>query len=274
MAKYGVASLLLCVIQPLVMGDVEPMKTPYLRVPMAKADAAPKIDANPDDPAWTAAAAVPSLMLARGGSPAMRPLPTEVRLLWNADWLFVRFSSAGPEPYAPFGTERDAKHYLGDVVEVFLDPVGDGRQYFELQQSPAGGLFDQNTTLTAEAKSGVDGRLVAEVRDRDYWPNPGYEMPDLRIASTSRKQGDQWIWTADFALPAPAVLKRLGKKTYEPMKLRANLVRYHNTGLLDDASRRLIAMNWSPVVWGCPHQSPAAMGTLELVAAETAEERK
>jgi len=201
------------------------------------------------------------------GSPAEdRPLPTEVRLLWDADYLYIRFTSiCETEPYSPFGTTRDAKHYQGDAVEVFLDPVGDGRQYFELQQSPAGGILDQNTLLTAEARYDATGRLVPDLLKRDYWPNLGYEMAGLRNASRVERQGNQYVWIADFALPAKAVLHRMGRDAFAPMSLRLDVLRYHNTGPIEEKTRRLIAMNWKPVTFGCPHQSPGAFGKIELV---------
>lgn len=247
--------------------QLEPLQasgTPSARVLFATVT--PRVDADPQDPAWSQPATIDAFTLAKHSNASDKVLPTQVRLLWDKDWLYIRFTSTGPEPYAPFGDTRDALHYQGDVVEVFLDPVGDGRQYFEIQQSPAGGVLDLNTTLTAEARSDKDGRLVAEVLSRDYWPNRSYDMPKLRVASRSVRHADVHVWTADFALPAPEVLKRLGKKRFEPMSLRANLIRYHALDKVGTPGWRLIAMNWSPVKFGCPHQSPAAMGTLELIA--------
>jgi hypothetical protein len=223
------------------------------------------------DPAWKRAAVISGLSLALNSPPDDQPLATEIRLLWDRDWLYVRFINTGPEPYSPFGVKRDALHYKGDAVEVFLDPVGDGKQYFEFQQSSAGGILDQNTLLTADAESDANGRLTQAVLQRDYWPNLGFDMPGVRNAVGLSRNGDQHTWIADFAFPAEGILKRTGKKNYEPMTLRINLVRYHWTGPLEDASRKLVAMNWAPVVFGCPHQSPAAMGTIELVVQKSTE---
>jgi hypothetical protein len=244
--------------------------TPRLEIPFVAASSIPQVTGDPDDPAWSHAATIGHLGLAvdpPADVPAhLQPLPTKVQLLWDADWLYIRFRNLGARPEAPFGDQRDGLHYKGDAVEVFLDPAGDGRQYFEFQQSPAGGLLDQNTLLTADARSDAEGRLVEAVRERDYWPNLGYDMPGVRVASRSVQQQDgQWLWVADFALPARQVLKRVGRTQFGPMAMRINLVRYDWTGEFETSSRRLIPMNWSPVTWGCPHQSPAAMGTIELV---------
>jgi hypothetical protein len=241
----------------------KPANTPAIRVPLA--DVTPKVSADENDPAWVNAAVISEFGLALRSPPSDRPLPTQVRLLWDHDWLYIRFISTGPEPYSPYGKEHDARHYRGDAVEVFLDPVGDGKQYFEFQQSPVGGLLDQNTLLTTDARSDADGRLTPAVLQKDYWPNLGFDMPGVRNGVGIVRKDDQYTWVADFAFPAAGILKRTGKKNYEPMTLRLNLIRYHYTGPLEDANRKLIAMNWSPVVFGCPHQSPVAMGTIELV---------
>lgn len=234
-----------------------------LQVPRAKV--APQVSADPADPAWQFAPQVQQFTLALHSEPGDSPLPTRVALQWDADWLYIRFICTGPKPYAPFGNKRDGLHYKGDAVEIFCDPVGDGRQYFELQQSPVGGLLDQNTLLTTDAYSDAEGRILPIVFQRDYWPNLGYDMPGIRGAAQARQTGGQWEWIADFALPAAAVLKRKGLTHYEPMQLRLNLIRYHSVAPVGDPGWRLIAMNWAPVTWGCPHQSPAAMGFVTLV---------
>jgi hypothetical protein len=226
----------------------------------------PLITADPDDPAWRDAAVVSDFSLPLRTKPIPGPaLPTQVRLLWDADHLYLRFTCVGPAPYSPFGNQRDAKQYQGDAVECFLDPVGDGKQYFEIQLSAANGVLDQNTLITADAKCDADGRLTRSVLDTNYWPDPGYDMKGLRTACRVTGAGATKTWTADLAIPAAAALHRTGRKTFEPMSLRMNFMRYHWTGPVEDGARKLIPLNWSPVVFGCPHQSPAAMGTVNLI---------
>ncbi|CAN5389599.1 hypothetical protein BH10PLA1_BH10PLA1_09340 [soil metagenome] len=251
--------------QQSVMKQVEPAQIkPALNVP--RTSITPAVSADPNDPAWAGAPLIHGFSLAIGSPPKDPVLPTNVRLLWDKDHLYIRFTCLGPKPDSPFGNTHDAKHYQGDAVEVFLDPVGDGKQYFEFQHSASGGILDQNTTLTADAESDSRGRLVQKVLQRNYWPNLSYDMPDVKVADSVTPQGTQFLWIADFSLPAAGVLKRTGKTNFNPaMSLRLNLMRYHWTGPIEMKDRKLIATNWSPVTWGCPHQSPAAMGRIELV---------
>lgn len=227
-------------------------------------DRTPQLTADASDSAWQIPPTIDGLSPALKGK-VSEMLPTQIRILWDKDFLYVRFISTGREAYAPFGTERDAKHYQGDAVELFLDPVGDGKQYFELQLSPANGVLDQNTLITGEPKTDPDGRLAGSVLATDYWPNLGYEMKGLRTASSVTGKGAETVWIADFALPAAEAIKRTGKKNFEPMGLRMNFMRYYWDTPVEAEKRKLTPMNWSPVRFGCPHQSAAAMGTVKLV---------
>jgi hypothetical protein len=235
---------------------------PKLEVP--RTTMAPRMDANLDDPAWKNAALIASLSMSVGpDAKGKAPLPTMVKTLWDEKFLYFRFECHDKEIHAPFaGGEagRDANHYQGDVVEIFLDPVGDAQQYIELQVSPKNGVFDALFLLTTKAESDLDGVLKREIIERDSWTFPSWNIEGLRTATSLWENGNGW--TADIALPAAPLLKRLGLRTWQSQSLRANFLRYDS--LLVDAKRELIAMNWSPIMWGRPHRSPQAMGYLEL----------
>lgn len=231
---------------------------------------APQVSAALDDPAWKNAAKLDALGLALGdGSKGLAPLPTQVLAQWDEKFLYVRFVCADSEVYTPF-SKRDEAIYQGDCAEVFLDCVGDGRQSIELELAPNGAVFDQQILLSTEARSDENLVLVPEVVERDFWTNLSWNMIALKSATSVSKAG----WIADFALPAEEVLHRRGLKSFSPMTLRANFLRYNwapdNTdawGIKDATGqkRRLNAHNWAPVKHGSPHISPAAMGFLRLV---------
>ena len=64
-----------------------------------------------------------------------------VRTLWNDEKLFVGFSVA--DDFIHNDLEgRDAHLWEQDCVEIMVDPDGDGRNYFEIQVSPTGQIFD------------------------------------------------------------------------------------------------------------------------------------
>lgn len=89
---------------------------------------------------WERIPSLPTLLLADGSGPARQQ--TQVRLVADADALYVRFDCADRDIWATY-TERDDPIYDEEVVEVFLAPGAavPGR-YVEIEVSPAGVLFD------------------------------------------------------------------------------------------------------------------------------------
>ena len=251
---------LLAVAACLTAADVPTLQVPTLQVPHAAS--VPPLDAAATPAAvWTNAVLIPTLTQSKNGARANSLPATQVRLLWDSKALYVRFDCTDAEVYLPF-SKHDDPLFQGDVVEVFLDPVGDARQWFELQVAANNATFDQNLVLTAEAKSNADGMLLDELLQRDWWMWAGYEMEGLTTAAQQRPDG----WTVELAIPAKSAAKRLGSQTWKAGdKLRANFMRYDWTPPGADGKRGLLPMNWAPVLTGCPHISPQAMGTLELM---------
>jgi len=234
---------------------------PALQVPFAVTP--PRLDADPGDPVWEHAAVVPALPLQLNVGPDLQPIATEVRLLWDPGWLYVRFTCTDSELYTPLAG-RDAALYNGDVVEVFLDPVGDGRHYVEFEVNPRNDVLDSIHLFTAEPRCDDNNLLLSELH-RDHWSFLAWNADEFRSAAR-RLETDGTVvgWIADFAIPAAGVLKRRGLKAFEPMRMRANFVRYDRL-LLANGRRAFVPMSWGRGMAGCPHVSPAAMRTLELL---------
>jgi len=243
--------------------DASPRR-PSLNIPFTAT--APPISADPTDPVWSHGALIPALTLSLGpDAKGLAPLSTQVRVLWNHDYLFVRFVCHGGDLYSPV-KGHDAPLFKGDVAEVFIDPVGDGQQFVELEVSPNNSVLDILHLITGPPASGPDGVLLANVIGRDMWSFPEWNMDGL-ITATGHLTGGGKVtgWIVDMAIPAGPLLKRLGTTHYTPMKMRANFVRYDQLpGPKPGSHRQFIAMNWSPVVWGRPHRAPRAMGSLVL----------
>ena len=72
---------------------------------VAKVTVKPQITATADDIAWQTAPTIPILGLALHSPPEDRPVPTTVAMLWDGDYLYVRFTSTtSAEPVSPYGT--------------------------------------------------------------------------------------------------------------------------------------------------------------------------
>jgi hypothetical protein len=232
---------------------------PALQVPCAAA--APSIDGALDEPAWAGAAVVTGLSPARGGerTPAFDLLATEIRLLWDAEALYISFRCVDDEAWASGRVAHDGDVYMEDVVEVFVDPQGDGRQWMEFQVNPLNTTLDLMSLNVGDGAAQPNGRLVSTA---DLFHFRAWEAPGLRTA-TGRFAGG---WTAELAIPAAVLTKRSGGGPLTARTMRGNLMRYDHRPQAD-GKRELLHMNWAPVAHGCPHISPAAMGDLILLPA-------
>jgi hypothetical protein len=115
--------------------------------------------------------------------------PTRARMLWDADHLYVAFACRDRDMWALF-TEEDDPMWSEEVVEAFIDPDGDGRDYLEVEINPLNAVVDLHI-----------GRLTPEwVADKDW------DIAGLRTAvrthgtvndSTDTDEG----WTVEMAIP-------------------------------------------------------------------------
>lgn len=105
-----------------------------------------------DAAAWDASTAV------RWGA---HPYDTEFRALYSADGLAIRFAARDDSPWHTM-TERDDPLWDEEVVEIFIDPDGDGRNYAEIEINPANvvcdlQIFAARPTLRSDIAWDFDG---------------------------------------------------------------------------------------------------------------------
>ena len=98
------------------------------------------IDGKLDEPAWRVARPTQPFVQPNG-APVDRRIQARARLVWDDTNLYVAFNVEDDDVWNPLA-ERDATLWKDDVVEVYLDPGADGKDYVEIQVSPAGTLFD------------------------------------------------------------------------------------------------------------------------------------
>ena len=106
--------------------------------------------------------------------------PTEARIIWDAANLYVAFLCSDDEPWGTLA-KRDDHLWNEEVVEVFLDPDGDGRNYAELEVSPNNVVVD---LLLARPRAPLDEALR-------------WDIEGLQTAVTKTSSG----WIAEIAIP-------------------------------------------------------------------------
>lgn len=130
-----------------------------------------------DEPAWSSAAPIE-------WGPA--PYTTRFRALWSDAGLYLRFDAADPSPWHTL-TKRDEPLWDEEVVEIFLDPDGSGRDYYELEINPANVVCDL--------------RMIAPWPDKKgdiEWNLDGLET---RVRLEKTPGGETRGWTATAFLP-------------------------------------------------------------------------
>ncbi|MDI7267297.1 MAG: carbohydrate-binding family 9-like protein [Myxococcota bacterium] len=164
------------------------------------------LDGRLDEPAWAAAAVLGPFVPTPDGPPAEGRVTA--RAMWSPRHLYVAFEVADRAIVSQF-TERDSPIYTQDVVEVFLDEDGDGRDYYEFEVSPAGVLFDAHFSerRRGEAKQftasdflagvSLDGTLNDAAQDRGYTVE--LQIPFASLAKFKQRTPTAGtVWRANF----------------------------------------------------------------------------
>ncbi len=120
---------------------------------------------------------------------------TTVRVAWDADEMRVLFHAEDTHIHATL-TTRDAPLYTEEVVEVFLDPVGDCECYFEIEVNPLNAVLDlvlrrNRSGCTKDVSWNCDGLRTRTRRDADAW-SAELSIPFRSLAAAPPEPGATW----------------------------------------------------------------------------------
>jgi len=110
------------------------------------------VDGAGDEAAWQQAAPMALVDVLSIGDPRPHSRPTEVRMLWDDENLYVLFVAADPDVWSSL-TERDDPLWDEEVVEIFFDPVGEALDYAEIEVNSLNTIVDLLVTRTPRRKS-------------------------------------------------------------------------------------------------------------------------
>ena len=162
-----------------------------------RADRPIRIDGRLDDPAWRNAPWSGWFVDIQGGKMPRPRFRTRVKMLWDDENLYVAAWLAEPHVWGTL-TAHDAVIFHDNDFEIFLNPSGDGRNYFE---------FEINALNT-----GWDLFLPKPYREGGKADN-SWEIPGLRTAVSidgtlndprDRDRG----WSVEMAFPWNAFASR------------------------------------------------------------------
>lgn len=112
---------------------------PLPRLIARRVDQPPKIDGKLDEPDWAAAQSSGPLVQTMTGAPGS--FDVRVRVLYDARNLYLGYEVQDNYLKCTFA-QHDDHLWEQDAVELMVDPEADGRNYFEIQVSPTGLVFD------------------------------------------------------------------------------------------------------------------------------------
>ena len=168
------------------------VRDPLHRVQMVRTEQPPVIDGRLDEAAWAGAAVVKDLTQAypnEGTPPSAR---TEVRLLFDAEYMYigVRAFDADPEQIIAKERQRDIVMDGDDYVAVALDPFHDRRRGYYFQVNPLGNRRDGLITPHTDIFTGNGG-----LQTQFEWDGIWYAEAAI----------DALGWTAELAIPMKTI---------------------------------------------------------------------
>ncbi len=173
----------------------------------------PEIDGVLDDEAWRWAPVAEDFvqMQPEEGAPATEP--TEVRVLYGEEALYVGFRAfdSRPDSIAAQLTRRDQDSY-SDLVHVIIDSYFDRRTAFHFAVNPRGVKYDLYRFDDVEEDAGWDAVWDAAARiDEEGW------SAELRIPYSQLRFGNQeeQTWGINFARD---IARRNETSTWAPLR--------------------------------------------------------
>lgn len=166
-----------------------PLALPHLRCARGDFGA---VNAHAQASPWSERDAHPLRDTVTGAPPKE---PTSLRLGWTPDELRVLFHCTDGHIAATL-TARDAPLWQEEVVEVFLDPVGDHAVYFEIELNPLNAVLDlvlrrNRSGYVKDLAWDCEGLRTAVRRNRDGW-TAELAIPFRSLVAAAPAAGDRW----------------------------------------------------------------------------------
>ncbi|KAB2660595.1 MAG: hypothetical protein DVB31_13835 [Verrucomicrobia bacterium] len=205
----GVLLFMSCLAQP--AGEWARMKPMVPRGYLCVRAASPvTVDGRLDDAAWKQAPWTADFVDIEG---AVKPVPryrTRAKMLWDDKYFYIAAELQEPHVWGTI-TQRDAVIFQDPDFEVFIDPDGDGHEYYEFEMNALNTVWDLrlvkaykdggpalNEWNIAGLRTGVhvDGTLN-DPKDTDRSWTVEIAMPWAALGEFSRKpspprDGDRW----------------------------------------------------------------------------------
>ncbi len=106
-----------------------------------RAPAPPMVDGRLDEPAWSAAAWTEAFVDIEGAAQPLPRFETRAKLMWDDTYLYIGADLQEPHVWATL-RDYDAIIFHDNDFEIFIDPDGDQREYYEIEINAFNTIFD------------------------------------------------------------------------------------------------------------------------------------
>ena len=119
--------------------------------------------------------------------------PTRAKMLWDGDYFYFAFVCQDADMWAIY-EEEDDPLWGEEVVEIFIDPDGDGKRYLELEVNPRNVVVDL-----------LIYSVSPEWHSSKAWDIAGLKTAVRAYGTVNDSLALDWGWTAEIAIPWAAL---------------------------------------------------------------------
>ena len=153
-----------------------------------------KIDGKLEENSWKQAAPTAPFVDISGEGFAKPIYDTHAKMLWDDDYFYVGAVLQEKDIIARL-TQRDTIIYRDNDFEVFIDPEGDGHNYFEIENNARGVIFD----LMLDKAYRSNGKFMIQ------WDCPGLKLAVHCIGTLNKSKDQDKQWSVEMAIPHKAL---------------------------------------------------------------------
>lgn len=188
-----------------------------------------QIDGIADEPAWQHADWTADFRDIEGDKKPQPLFRTRVKMLWDEDNLYLYAEMEEHHIWAYY-TDHDQIVYHENDFEVFIDPDGDGHNYFEFEVNAQNTLFDLFLPMPYR-NGGIP--LIS-------WNAPGFESAVSLVGTLNDPSDSDELWTVEMKIPFSDLQTGMNKQVPKTGEIwKVNFSRVHwQTEVADGTYRK------------------------------------
>lgn len=150
-----------------------------------------KLDGKINEDSWNHAETISSFVDIRGDGFDAPMYETKVKMLWDDRYLYIGAVLEEPNIVATL-KDRDSTVYRDNAFEVFVDPDGDGRNYFEFEVNAYGTLLDL----------ALDRPYRSNAKFLIPYNSEGIQIKVVKEGTINDSNDTDKRWSVEMAIPA------------------------------------------------------------------------